>query len=46
MANYLLDTHIFIWADTKPNKLSQKIQDILSDNQNTLYLSMVTLWEM
>lgn len=46
MANYLLDTHIFIWADTEPNKLSQKIRDILSDNQNTLYLSMVTLWEM
>lgn len=46
MADYLLDTHIFIWADTEPNKLSQKIRDILSDNQNTLYLSMVTLWEM
>ncbi len=43
---YLLDTHIFIWADKEPEKLSENIQKILTNPNNQLYFSMVALWEM
>ncbi|MBS9779064.1 MAG: type II toxin-antitoxin system VapC family toxin [Moraxellaceae bacterium] len=43
---YLLDTHIFIWANKEPEKLSENIQKILSNPNNQLYFSMVALWEM
>ncbi len=43
---YLLDTHIFIWANKEPKKLSENIQKILSNPNNQLYFSMVALWEM
>lgn len=46
MAKFLLDTHIFIWADSEPNKLSHNVQNILLDDSNQIYLSMVSLWEM
>ena len=42
----LLDTHVFIWLDTQPEKLSQTALDICSDESNQLYLSMASIWEM
>ena len=46
MAAYLLDTHIFIWLDSEPDKLPKKILDIINDPSNVLWLSNVSLWEM
>jgi PIN domain nuclease of toxin-antitoxin system len=42
----LLDTHTFIWADLSPQKLSQSCQDLLLDRNNTLLLSLASVWEM
>lgn len=42
----LLDTHVFIWLDTQPEKLSKTAMDICQDTDNQLYLSMASVWEM
>jgi PIN domain nuclease of toxin-antitoxin system len=42
----LIDTHVFIWLDTQPGKLSKKALEICQDTDNQLYLSMASVWEM
>lgn len=42
----LLDTHAFIWLDTAPEKLSATAQRACLDVDNTLYLSVTSVWEM
>lgn len=46
MANYLLDTHIFIWATCEADKLSKQFIDILTDDNHTIFLSMASIWEI
>ena len=41
----LLDTHIFLWFITNNNRLSQKYCDSISDADNEIYLSVVSVWE-
>lgn len=43
---YLLDTHIFIWSVLSPEKLSHKTISILENEQHTLYISSITIWEV
>ncbi|MFO7144185.1 PIN domain nuclease [Arthrospira sp. PCC 8006] len=42
----LLDTHIFIWLIDGNPKLSQTARQAIEDESNTLYLSIVSLWEI
>ncbi|MDT4896028.1 MAG: hypothetical protein QOH25_1105 [Acidobacteriota bacterium] len=42
----LLDTHIFIWWANEPERLSQTFLSALTDESNTLFLSIVSAWEM
>tara|TARA_B100000745_G_C20105037_1_gene378120 strand:+ start:750 stop:1145 length:396 start_codon:yes stop_codon:yes gene_type:complete len=44
--NLLLDTHAFIWFDEQPDKLSQPAIDALMNENNQLYLSIASVWEM
>ena len=44
--NILLDTHVFIWLDTEPEKLSKIALELCSDESNQMYLSMASIWEM
>lgn len=44
--NCLLDTHVFIWADSNPQKLSAKVAALLQDRSNRLYLSVASIWEI
>lgn len=46
MANLLLDTQIFIWAYAKSRALPKRISDALDDENNQLYLSAASSWEM
>ena len=42
----LLDTHIFLWyitADVRPSTL---FRDAIRDSQNTVFLSVASLWKM
>lgn len=43
---YLIDTHVFIWALMDTKKLSQKVREILEDENNEVYVSPVSFWEM
>ncbi len=42
----LLDTHAFIWWDSEPAKLSPRVLGSCQDPQNSLILSVASVWEM
>ena len=42
----LLDTHIFLWFVGGDTKLSVALREAISDPQNEILLSVVSLWEM
>ncbi|HET9226753.1 MAG TPA: type II toxin-antitoxin system VapC family toxin [Thermoanaerobaculia bacterium] len=42
----LLDTHIFIWWDSEPAKLSRAVLDLCADPAHELIVSVASLWEM
>ena len=46
MKKYLLDTHTFIWAIAGKTKLSDVALRILQENDNQLFVSAVSLWEI
>lgn len=43
---FLLDTHIFIWWLQADIRLSKQVNRILTDTENTIYLSVASIWEM
>lgn len=44
--NYLLDTHVFIWMNEDLDKLSPTVQNLVEDEKNRLFLSVVSIWEI
>jgi len=42
----LLDTHAFIWWANEPEKLSSKVLSLCADAENTLIVSVASIWEM
>jgi len=42
----LLDTHTFIWWSNEPEKLSTRVLAACQDSDNSLILSIVSIWEM
>lgn len=42
----LLDTQIFIWWDSKADRLPATILQMCEDETNTLVLSVASIWEM
>jgi PIN domain nuclease of toxin-antitoxin system len=42
----LLDTHTLIWFDSEPDQLSDACRSILADPNNSLVLSIASIWEM
>lgn len=44
--NLLLDTHIWIWNDLQPEKISSKVAGELANSVNELWLSPVSIWEL
>jgi PIN domain nuclease of toxin-antitoxin system len=42
----LLDTHILLWAMTKPKALSPHARRLLADHRNSLYFSAINLFEI
>jgi len=43
---YLLDTHAFIWSIAEREKLSSTVKQILDNNDNSIFVSAVTFWEI
>jgi len=44
--NYLLDTHTFIWTFLEPEKLPSKVERLITDRNNNIYVSTTSLWEI
>ena len=44
-AKYLLDTHIMLWIIGKSKKVSEKVKDIINDENNEVYYSSISIWE-
>ncbi|MBL1208726.1 type II toxin-antitoxin system VapC family toxin [Geminocystis sp. GBBB08] len=42
----LLDTHAFIWWNLTPEKLSLNGLNLIENQENILYLSIASVWEM
>ena len=42
----LLDTHIALWWVNEHEKISPTARAVLLDDSNTLYLSIISLWEI
>ena len=44
---YLLDTHVWIWWNLNPSKLSKKVIKIITDTKNydEMLLSAISIWE-
>jgi PIN domain nuclease of toxin-antitoxin system len=42
----LLDTHLLLWAAGIPAKLSDKAQALISHQENELFFSAASLWEI
>ncbi|NJL03292.1 MAG: type II toxin-antitoxin system VapC family toxin [Spirulinaceae cyanobacterium SM2_1_0] len=42
----LLDTHAFIWWDSQPARIPEATLNHLQQPQNTVLLSLVSLWEL
>ncbi len=43
---YLLDTHTAIWAFADDVNLSKNVREIIADTSNSLYISIVSAWEL
>jgi len=44
--NLLLDTHILLWAASDTIQLSTDAKELILDQENTLYFSAASLWEI
>ena len=43
---YLLDTHVFLWALFEPARLSERASELIRDPLNRVCVSAVTFWEI
>ena len=44
--NYLLDTHLLLWASTNHEKLPPDAAAVIADRNNQLWMSVISLWEV
>jgi len=44
--NLLLDTHILLWAASEPEKLSAEAAELINNEDNRLYFSAASTWEI
>ena len=42
----LLDTHVLVWALSSPEKIKPKVQDLLVNTDNIVFVSIASLWEL
>jgi PIN domain nuclease of toxin-antitoxin system len=42
----LLDTQCWLWLQSTPERLSERVRDRLADEENALFLSAASAWEI
>ena len=43
---FLIDTHVFLWFVSNAKELSQTARTFIEDGNNTIFLSIASLWEI
>lgn len=43
---YLIDTHILLWWLEDDKKLRKPIKDLISDDKNQIFASVISFWEI
>jgi PIN domain nuclease of toxin-antitoxin system len=43
---FLLDTHVLLWFIQKDLQLSNRAREVISDDANSLFISIASLWEI
>ncbi|HZD77518.1 MAG TPA: type II toxin-antitoxin system VapC family toxin [Acidobacteriaceae bacterium] len=43
---FLIDTHVLLWLDAEPERLSEHILGLLRDPRHAVYCSAASLWEI
>jgi PIN domain nuclease of toxin-antitoxin system len=43
---FLLDTHVWLWMNGEPRRLSSETRELLADPATELYLSAASAWEI
>lgn len=43
--NLLLDTHVWVWSHTEPERLTKRVTAALSERSSELWLSPISVWE-
>ena len=46
MTSFLLDTHVWLWMQTTPERMSEEVRVLLADPATTLLLSAASSWEI
>jgi PIN domain nuclease of toxin-antitoxin system len=44
--NYLLDTHVLIWAINEPSNLPNTIKSKIENTENNCFISIASFWEI
>ncbi|MDE6004111.1 MAG: type II toxin-antitoxin system VapC family toxin [Oscillospiraceae bacterium] len=44
--NFLLDTHILLWAIADDEQLPEKAKELIENEKNEIYFSVISLWEI
>ncbi|MDR0521952.1 MAG: type II toxin-antitoxin system VapC family toxin [Planctomycetaceae bacterium] len=44
--NYLLDTHIAIWAIIRRERLPKRFAAVINDTSSRKYVSIISIWEL
>jgi PIN domain nuclease of toxin-antitoxin system len=42
----LVDTHVFLWSATDPDRIAPEARSAMEDGANDLVVSVVTVWEI
>ncbi len=45
MSGYLLDTHVIVWLDNSPERISGSVFGLLSDPNVAVFVSTASIWE-
>lgn len=43
---YLIDTHVLIWIINDDEKLNKKVADLYMNEDNEIFISIASIWEM
>ncbi len=46
MKRYLIDTHVWLWMQSDPDRLCDEARGIVEDTRNTILLSAASAWEI